>query len=110
VIRLTLFIVAPAGQVKPFIATLRSVMAQALGQRGCLDCHLSADLTNPDGLHYAEQWDTDAHFREQVPSDRFKRLIDVIEAAARPPRFEIDHASHRQGLEYVEAVLRGDAK
>jgi len=85
-------------------------MTQALAQPGCMDAHLSADLTNPDALHYGEQWASEAHFREQVVSERFRRLIGIIEASAEPPRLEVQLVSRTEGLEYVEDALQGEVR
>jgi len=109
VIRLFVLIVARPGEVKGLVAALRSIMVQALGEPGCLECHLTTDLTNPSALHYAEHWTSEAQFRQQVSSARFRRLAWIIEAAAHPPRLEVQLVSQTRGLDYVQSALRGEA-
>jgi quinol monooxygenase YgiN len=109
VIRLSVCIVARPGEAGGLAAALRLVKTQALAQPGCADAHLSADLTNPDVLHYREDWVSEADFREEVRSERFKRLIRIIEASAEPPRLEVQLVSNTQGIEYVEQLIGGTA-
>jgi quinol monooxygenase YgiN len=109
VIRVSLLIVARSGEVRGLAAALRSVAAQALTQPGCLESYASTDLTIGEALHYTELWSSEAYFRAQIRSERFKRLIRVIEAAAEPPRLHVQVVARTHGLEYIEDVLRGDA-
>ena len=104
VIRLSVKLAARASEVKSLAAALRSVMAQALGARGCAGCELSADLQHPDVLHYSEQWFTDIDLCRRICADEFHYLIGVIEAAAEPPHLEIHFVSEIQGLDYVMEV------
>jgi quinol monooxygenase YgiN len=109
VIRFSVLIVARRGEVNTLAAALRSISTQALGQPGCRSSRLSSDLTNPDALHYWEEWTTEAGFRVQLSSARFKRLLQLMEAGIEPPELEVQLVSRRTGLAYVEAILRGDA-
>jgi quinol monooxygenase YgiN len=84
-------------------------MSQALAQRGCVQCHLATDLTDSDTLHYSEQWSSELDFRAQIPSEHFRRVLAIMEAAAERPRLEVQLVSDTRGLDYIEAVLRGDA-
>lgn len=102
--------IARPGEVQALAAALRSIAAQALGQPGCRGSHVSSDLTNPDALHYWEEWVSEARFREQVSAERFKRLIRIFEAGVEPPRVEVQIVSRHTGLEYVEATLREGSK
>jgi quinol monooxygenase YgiN len=106
-VRLTIRLCARRGEAKRLTAAMRSVMAQALGARGCLGCELSADLMNPDGLHYAERWSTEMELRERIRSHQFVQCIALIEASATPPRIEIEFVSNIRGLDYLGDVLDG---
>jgi hypothetical protein len=58
-------------------------------------------------LHYIEEWSREADLRSEMASDRFRRLAEVMEAAAEPPVFKIERIGQSYGLEYVEAALKG---
>ena len=108
VIRLSVKLTGRDSEVKGLVTALRSVMAQALGARGCAGCELSTDLQNPDSLHYAEQWFTDVDLCRRIRSEEFHYLIAVIEAAVEPPHLEIHFVSEIQGLDYMLKVLGRD--
>jgi len=109
-VRLSIKLTARDGEVAALADALRSVMAEASGGRGSAGCELSADIRNPDLLHYAEHWFTDADLRRRIRSEAFHCLIAVIEAAAGPPHLEIHFVSEIQGLDYVVEVLRRDSQ
>jgi len=105
-VRLSIRLVARPGDAKLLAAALRQLLAEARSARACVGHQLSVDLADTDTLHYAEEWFTEPDFRSQVGTPRFQRLIGVLEAAAEPPRFEVQVISRTYGLDYVAAVLR----
>lgn len=75
----------------------------ALGTRlepGCLNCHA---WTGGEGVHYVEEWLTEADMRRRVRSDDFTSLLGILEAA-RDPRVQFDFVTSTRGLEYVAEV------
>lgn len=106
-VRLSMLLAARRGEATNLTGALRSVMAQAMRVRGCLGCDLSADLTNPDGVHYVERWATELELRERIRSPQFMRLIAVVETSATPPRFDIEFVTSSRGIEYLGEVLNG---
>ena len=95
---------APRGRFERLAATLRLLMAQAWAAEGCVNCHLSIDLHDPDTLHYVEEWTSEAELRRDIRSERFGRLIEALELAARQPRVDIQVISESHGLDYIEAA------
>ena len=106
-VRLSLRLVARPGQAKSLAAALRQLLAEARTARACVGHQLSTDLSDSDTLHYAEDWFTESDFRLQIGTDRFQRLIAIMEAAAEPPRFEVQVIARAYGLDYIAAALRG---
>ena len=88
------------------VSALRSLRAKTLHTRGCLRCHVSVDLDDPLTFHYVEQWGAEFDFREEIGSERFNRLIAVMEAAAARPEFALQFVSRSAGLDYIEGALR----
>ena len=105
-VRLSVRLVARPGQARSLAAALRQLLAEARTARACVGHQLSTDLSDSDTLHYAEDWFTETDFRSQIGTPRFQRLIGIMEAAAEPPRFEVQIISRSYGLDYVAAVLR----
>ena len=108
-IRLSLVLPARRGEALGMASALRPLMVQAQSERGFLRCQLSRDLTDPDTVHYLEEWASEEELQHQVRSERFRRLIAIIETAVEPPRFAIEWVSQSCGLSYVEDLLGSEA-
>jgi quinol monooxygenase YgiN len=106
VVRLAFTLVAPRNQVRQLAAELRTLIGQALGKPGLVDCQLSIDFVDPRRIYYAEEWRSEQDLKNQIPSERFHRLIALLEAATEPPRFEVQQVVRSHGLDFVEETLR----
>lgn len=102
----TLVMVAPRGRGPAMISALRSLRAQTQNVSGCLGCRLSADADAADIVHYSEQWATERDLWTHVRSERFGRLIALMETAAEQPRVAVHLVSRAFGFEYIKDVLR----
>ena len=88
------------------MSALRSLRGKTLHTLGCLRCHVSVDLDNPNTFHYVEEWGAEFDFREEIGSERFNRLITIMETAAARPQFALHFVSRSAGLDYIEGALR----
>ena len=90
VIRLTLSITAARGESWRLIDALRSLMLPTRRERGCLSCQLllSSESSDPMRISGVEDWSSEEALREQVRSDRFSRLLELMESAMEPPQLE----------------------
>lgn len=103
-IRISLVLAAPRGGFERLGATLRLLMAQARAAEGCVNSHVSNDLHDHATFHYVEEWISETELQRDIRSERFGRLIEALELAARPPRVEIQVILESHGLDYIEAV------
>ncbi len=55
-------------------------------------------------ISYVEDWSSEEALREQVRSDRFSRLLELMESAMEPPQLEFELGNGTRGLDYVEEV------
>jgi quinol monooxygenase YgiN len=106
-IRISLMLVAPRGGFERLASTLRQLMAQARAVEGCVNCHVSGDLHDSDTLYYVEEWMSESELRRDIRSERFGRLLEGLELAARPPRVQVQVILESHGLDYIEAARRG---
>lgn len=81
-------------------------MRPAMIERGCLRCDLSIDTESRHTLIYSEEWASEESLTRQILSDRFVRVLMLMETASRPPELDFAFVSETRGLEFVEAVLR----
>lgn len=107
-VRLSVTLTARRGQAETLAAALRSVMVQAQRKPTCVHCELSADVRDANTLRYVEEWVTETDLRCEIRSERFRRLIAVIEAAAQRPKFEVQVVSASFGLEYARHAVGSD--
>jgi quinol monooxygenase YgiN len=108
---MTLSITAARGESWRLIDALRSLMLPTRRERGCVSCQLalSSESSDPMRISYVEDWSSEDDLREQVRSDRFTRLLEVMESALAPPNLEFQLPGGARGLDYVEEV-RADVR
>jgi quinol monooxygenase YgiN len=104
VIELVLRIIARPKGVQPMIQALRSLMLPIQLDRGCGGCHLYADVGESNSLLYVEKWATRKNLEREMQSNRFTRLLSVMESSPEPPVLEFWFVSQSQGLEYFAEV------
>jgi quinol monooxygenase YgiN len=103
-VRLGITLNASRASAQRLVIALRSLMTSTRLSQECLKCELWTAEGDTTTLHYEEQWAGEDAMRERVRSDAFTRLLEIMEAAARPPDVEFDFVTERRGLEYIESV------
>lgn len=86
-------------------AVLRSLVGPVRSETGCCATRLLRDTAEGCGLTWVEEWHNVEHFEQHLRGTAFRRILAVIELAARPPVVEIDDVSSRRGFELVEEIL-----
>jgi quinol monooxygenase YgiN len=104
VINLVLRITARSNRVQSMIQALRSLMLPIQLDRGCGGCRLYADIDNPNALLYTEEWATQKDLEREIRSDRFTRLLSVMESSPTSPVLEFLIIPRTRGLEYIAEV------
>jgi quinol monooxygenase YgiN len=104
VIRLTLSITSSSGESWRLIEALRSLMVPTRREHGCVSCQLvlSSESIDPMRISYTEDWSSEEDLREQVRSDRFSRLLEVMEGSLEPPLLRFELPGGVRGLDYVQ--------
>lgn len=74
--------------------------------RGCSDCRLSVDANDPRSFCYVEDWNSLEDLEREIRSDRFTRLLLLLETAPELPVLEFRFVSETRGLDYVGEVRR----
>lgn len=87
---------------------LRSLLGPMRVEQGCIDCRLSRDMAEPSAFHLESRWRTKDDLMRHARSERYKRLLLLMEMGAAPPSIEFHDVSTTLGLEFIQAV-RGAA-
>ncbi len=103
----TLRMKSSAAHTAELIQALRSLARPARAEKGFISCRLYLDADEANTIRYEERWQTQEELEEQLRSDRYTRLLALMETAAERPVVEFHFVSETRGLDYVAAV-RGE--
>jgi len=103
-VQLLLRLVATPGHADEIMQALRTVARPAQADRGCLWAQLYRADDNDCHISYVEEWADAAELNRQLGTERFGRLLAVLETAAEPPLFELRFINETRGLDYVAAT------
>ena len=80
---------------------LRAVMRGAQQDRGCRFAQICRHADETRRIEYLEEWDNEGELRGQFGSERFLRLLTLIETADELPVVQFRTFSEIKGLEYI---------
>jgi quinol monooxygenase YgiN len=103
-VRMTLDWTVTPGEVTAINAALNSLMVATRVVPGCLGCTLSTRLGEQAGFHYVEEWQSEGDLINQLRSNRFTKLADLLERANRRPHVEFVVRGETRGIDYAEEV------
>jgi quinol monooxygenase YgiN len=102
VVQLTVRLVAAPEQADDMVRALfRVVMVPAQQLPGCRFAQVYRRVDEPNRVDYVEEWDEPAVLRQQLSSERFSRLLELVEMAVEAPDIEFRSVSETHGLDYV---------
>jgi quinol monooxygenase YgiN len=96
----------PPREAQSITAALQSLMVQTRDAPGCDGCSFSTEMGPLVVIRYVEIWKHEADLQQQIRSDRFAALAELMERATEHPVTEFAVAGQVHGLEYAEAVRR----
>jgi quinol monooxygenase YgiN len=104
VVQILVRLVAPGKGAPDVLQALRSVMRPAQQFRGCRFAQIYLRADDDRCVEYVEEWDSAEELRGQLGSDRFARLLEVLETSAERPVLEFRVISETHGLEYIKSA------
>jgi len=96
--------IVPVGKARSMTEALHILMSTTRTEPGCIACSVSADLADKGKIRYSEEWQSEDALQRQFQTDRFRRLVALVENATEPPVVEFLLPGGSRGLEYVEDV------
>jgi len=100
-IQLMVRMVAQPNGTPQLLTALRSVIRPAQQARGCCFAEIYRRVNDDSRIEYVEEWDDPRELREQFASERFLRLLEVLETAVERPLVEFRIIAKTHGLEYI---------
>ena len=103
-VRLTIVPSPAPDSAKRVLAALCALSVATRLEPGCLECRVWTEAGDEGHMRYEERWASEAAIEARVKSDRFTKLLEVLEDAPVAPDVRFDFVARQAGLDYVEAV------
>ena len=103
----TLTLTPATGRRQEMIDVFWLIIGPIRAQPGCLDFGLYEEIGDGDQILYMEAWETQGHLERHMRSNRYERLLAVMDASVQQPVLRYQTISSVAGLEYLEAVRLG---
>ena len=103
-VRLAVALAMPGSGPTDVVHALRLLASPTRVEPGCLGCRVWTEDSDECTVRYVEEWASEDAMRVRVSSERFTRLLEVLEAAPSPPSVQFDFVSETRGLDYIAEV------
>jgi quinol monooxygenase YgiN len=105
VLKLTLRLDIKPRSIDEATHVLRSLVGTVRAEPGCCATRLVQCLDAAASVTFVEEWRSRDDLQRHLRSLAFRRILAVMELAARAPTLEIDDVSSRRGFDLVEELL-----
>ncbi len=106
-IELRLSLRAHPRRTRPLVEAFQSLARLVRLERGCVEIHLFTERGDSRHLCYSELWDAEDNLRSMLRSERFTRLMELMEMSAEPPTLDFRTITETRGLEFAWQARRG---
>jgi len=88
---------------------LGSTIEQTQFEPGCINCRLYRGVEDTRAIMLEELWMSEEDVQHHLRSDKYHKVLLVVEMAAEPPEIRFDTITHSGGVERIEqARIQGD--
>jgi quinol monooxygenase YgiN len=101
-LRSTIRILIPPGKQSDALEILASISEQTQFEPGCVCSRLYRDVTDNRITLLEELWLTFEDLQRHLQSEKYRRILLVIEMAAEPPEIRFDTIAQTSGMETIE--------
>jgi quinol monooxygenase YgiN len=108
-ISMNLKIVPLPRRTAELIHALRIQMSRTEAQPGCIQCRLGQDERESNVVFYQEDWDGWAEIEKHIRSDRFGRILELMELSTVTPELIFCDIHETRGMEYVQKLRTATA-
>ena len=101
-VRSTIRMLIPLKKQSEALEILRSMTEQIQFERGCINCRLYRGVDEEGAILIEELWMSDEDVKRHLQSDKYRKILLVVEMAAEPPEIRFDTIAHSSGVETIE--------
>ena len=81
---------------------LGSTIEQTQFEPGCVSCRLYRGVEDARVIMFEELWLSEADVQRHLRSDKYHKVLLVVEMAVEPPEIRFDTIDHSTGVESIE--------
>lgn len=97
-------LVAPSGQGKQMLGTIRPLLGPIRSRPGCRNCEVYSDAESPDEVVLFEEWDDEASFVDHVCSRDYMYILEWMEQSIVKPEVKVGAVTKSNGLKYIREI------
>ena len=101
-VRSTIRILIPFEMQSEALEILGSTTEQVQFEPGCISSRLYRGVADEDEIMVEELWESDEDLQRHLSSDKYRRILLVIEMAKESPEIRFDTVMHSSGVETIE--------
>jgi quinol monooxygenase YgiN len=87
------------------IQVLRSLLGPVRAEPGCTATRLLRDLDDGAAVTFEEEWQDYDRLESHLKTAAFRKVLAVMDLAARHPEVEIDEIASRRGFDLIVEAL-----
>jgi quinol monooxygenase YgiN len=80
---------------------LSSMSEQIKVEPGCIDCRLYRGIQSPNAILFEQSWNREEDVLKHLRTDRYAKILLVLEMAMEPPEVRFDCIHRSQGMEFI---------
>ena len=98
----------PLDKQKEALEVLGSIIEQIQVEPGCISCRLYRGVQEERALLLEEMWTSEKDLERHLRSDKYQKVLLVVEMAGEPPEIRIDTIAQSSGVEAIrKARIQG---
>jgi quinol monooxygenase YgiN len=105
----TLRMAIPLSKRGEALKILKSMVARNQAQPDCVFSRICEDVLEDNVLQFEEMWRSEEEFERHLRSDKYQKVLLVLEMALKQPEIRFDIISSSTGIETIEKA-RSDAR
>ena len=92
----------PPEKQREALEILGSMIEETQFEPGCVSCRLYRGVEDARVIMFEELWTSDEDVQRHLQSDKYHRILLVVEMAEEPPEIRFDTIAHSTGVESIE--------
>ena len=101
-VRSTIRMFIPLEKQGEALEILGSMIEQTQFEPGCVSCRLYRGVEDAHAIMLEELWTSDEDVQRHLRSEKYRKILLVVEMAAEPPEIRFDNITHSGGVEKIE--------